>query len=133
MPQVLGSPAARGKAASAIGFAAPGLKCHSPLARRKAGTLEPVATADYLSAWGLTVAPLTRSWAACCQRALLTGQYQTASLCLSLQSFAAIIHRHLTLEKASYQGKQALLDLAGQPGMQQVSCEGVQVLRRCDN
>eukprot|EP00891_Asterochloris_glomerata_P004380 jgi/Astpho2/4380/fgenesh1_pg.00067_%23_3_t len=36
------------------------------------------------------------------------------------KSFAAIIHRHLTLEKASHQGKQALLDLAQQPGMQQV-------------
>ena len=62
-----------------------------------------------------------------------SGQYQTASQCLSLQSFAAIIHRHLTLEKASHQGKQALLDLAQQPGMQQVSCKGVQALPRCDS
>ena len=34
----------------------------------------------------------------------------------------------MTLEKASHQGKEALLDLAQQPGMQQVSCEGFKCL-----
>lgn len=88
-----------------------------------------LATAAYLSAWVTSVVPLAWSWVAWCQQALLQ---ESDSLCLALQSFAAIIHRHLTLEKASHQGKQALLDLAQQPGMQQVSCDVVQVLLRCD-